>query len=50
MLIRKLGHASKKATLRKKDMEMRSLLCDYVLLLGYSGIRHGEEAFRIKWQ
>lgn len=49
-LIRKLRHWVKQPTHRKKDAEIKELLYDYVLMLGYSGVRHGREAMDIKWR
>jgi len=49
-LIRKLRHWIKKPTHRQKDAEIKELLYDYVLILAYSGIRHGREAMDIKWR
>ena len=46
----KLEHWSKQGAHRAYDAECRSLLYDYVLILANSGIRHGEEARRIKWR
>ncbi len=48
-LIAKLRHWSKKATHRKIDAEIRTMLYDYVLILANSGIRHGREAMDIQW-
>jgi integrase len=35
---------------RSRNVEMRLLLCDYVELLMLTGIRHGTEAMRLRWQ
>ncbi len=50
VLIKRLRQWVKQPTHRKKDSEIRQLLYDYVLILAYSGIRHGREAFDIKWR
>jgi hypothetical protein len=49
-MITKLRAWKDKDTHRKKDAEIRDLLYDYVLILAYSGIRHGREAMDIKWK
>ena len=49
-LIRKLRHWVKQPTHRQKDKEIKELLYDYVLMLAYSGVRHGREAMDITWR
>lgn len=49
-MITKLRAWKNKDTHRSKDAEIRNLLYDYVLILAYSGIRHGREAMDIKWK
>jgi integrase len=35
---------------RKKSIEMRELLRDYVLILANTGMRHGTESYGLKWK
>lgn len=35
---------------RKKSVEMRELLRDYVLILANTGMRHGTESYGLKWK